>query len=274
MGLGSACRWIDSQLPQFELRDEGPLAWMARLKALGDLAHAGDVLARSSDANHTSGERWLDFATVELDSGEPIRRLIETNPLYVPTAVTALPLLLSGRARPELVEALARQVRRASLPALAWTMLVPTLELCGIEPTAAMYASARSLSPIAQRCPAELIPFDAAYVLAHECMYATRFARALPRWSEAIDLYVRAALPLLAARARAARDPDLWAELALAYRAVTGDRFEGEDILVDAQTPAGNITPVPQLVSIFPRFPHPTQSRTHHTTLVAIMAWA
>ncbi len=244
------------------------------IKALGDLAHGGDTLERMPDRTHAArGTAWLDFAHGELAAGEHIRALIAASPMYAPAAVTFLPFELSGRGNPRLTATLADQVRRAQLPPLAWTMLVPTLELYGIPPTATMRAAARRTSVLANETDAAVMPFDAAYVLAHECMYATRWGREPPRWSERVDDYARRVLPALAMRAAAAADADLLAELALAHHAVTGDALEIWEVLEAAQLPAGNVAPPPQLVTMFPRLPHPQLTRTYHTTLVAIMAW-
>jgi hypothetical protein len=275
VGLAHACSWIETQLPLFALGAGELGARMAMIKALGDLAHGGDVIERMPDRTYAArGTTWLDFAHGELAGGEHIRQLIAVNPMYAPAAVTFLPFELSGRGNPRLTATLAEQVRRADLPPLAWTMLVPTLELYGITPTTMMRVAARRTSILANETEAAVMPFDAAYVLAHECMYATRWGRAAPEWDDRTDTYARRVLPALAERATAAGDADLLAEVALAHHAITGDALDIWDALATAQTPAGNVEPPAQLVTMFPRLPHPRLTRTYHTTLVAIMAWA
>ncbi|HEY0254905.1 MAG TPA: hypothetical protein VGC41_25440 [Kofleriaceae bacterium] len=269
--IEAACAWVEAQLPAFALTPASPSAHMAMLKALGDLAHCGELLSRTPGRERV-GTHWLDRACEWLADGERIHELVARNPIYAPAAATALPLILAGRVRGGLVETLRRQVAIAQLPSLAWTMLVPTLELCGISPSAEMISLARKTSVLAQKSDPARIPFDAAYVLAHECMYATKFSREDPPWDAATTAYACAALVTLEQRARAAADADLWAELAIAYRAVTGTRWL--DTSFFSQTRAGNVEPPAELTSIFPRLPHPRLSRTYHTTLVAIMAWA
>lgn len=269
----AACAWIEANLARFVVAGADVTARMASIKAIGDLAHAADVLERAGDPRGTA---WLTAATAALAGGERIRELIAASPMYAPAAVTFLPFELAGRGNPALIATLAAQVTRAELPPLAWTMLVPTLELYGIAPTAAMRAAAARTSVLANRTPAARLPEDAVYVLAHECMYATRWGRTRPAWDDATSAYAARALPELIDRAIAARDADLLAELVLATHAALDICVAPAawDMLAAAQAPAGNVEPPATLITMFPRLPHPTLGRTYHTTLVAIMAWS
>jgi len=275
--LAAACTWIEGQLDRFTAdRRDGSPGHLASIKALGDLAHGADVLARSPVPELAErGRIWLELAAHRLAGGERIRELIAASPMYAPAAVAYLALELAGRRNPALTATLAAAVTRAQLPPLAWTMLVPTLELLGIAPSAAMHRDARRMSVLASRTPADAMPADAAYVLAHECLYATRWGRDQPRWDDETAGYVAVALPALIERATSARDVDLLAELIAAGHAALGTCVAPQawQTLAAAQTPAGNLEPAP-LVTMFPRLAHPALGRTYHTTLVAIMAAA
>jgi len=272
-----ACAWIETRLGDLAIdRSLDPSRRMAALKAFGDLAHAADILERSAQpALAAIGQRWMELAVRQLAGGERIRELIAAAPIYAPAAVMFLPLHLSGRPCPALYATLAAQIRGAELPPLAWTMLVPSLELYDIEPTAVMRAQARRMSVLAAGTAAALLPQDAAYVLVHECMYATRWGRCPPRWDRDTSAYVAQTLPELIERRTADRDADLVAELILAAHAALGACAAPRawDALLAAQTPAGNVEPLARLVTMFPRLPHPVLTRTYHTTLVSIMAW-
>jgi hypothetical protein len=261
--LERACQWIDSQLAHLGDGDA-----MAVIKAAGDLAHGADFLQRSGHSEIAT--RWMTTASNATAGGDSVRKLIAQNPLYAPALVTLLPLVLSGRVSPNLVAGL-RLPHADELPPLAWVMLVPTLECFGVTPTPEMIERANRISVLAHRTPAHALPADAAYVLAHECLYLTRLGR-----TAMTDAYVEAVLPELAARCVAARDADLLAEIIVAMHIATPACVEQSawQLLAAAQTAAGNVESPTTLPTMFARLQHPALARTFHTTLVSIMAWA
>lgn len=270
--LERACAWIDSRLPSFVV---GRQTDMASIKAVGELAHAADTLARCAQpAFATRGRAWLSHAVGELAGGERVREIVARSPMYAPAAIAYLGAHLAGHDSPRLIAALAGAVRRVDLPPLAWTMLVPTLEIYGIEPSDEMVAAAARMSVLAHRTEPDKLPPDAVYVLAHECLYATRWARVPPPWSAPVLEYVARALPNLIDRFARSRDADLVAELAFAARAVGASvPANAWKVMQAAQTRDGNVIPPEHIETLFPRLPHPTLERTYHTTLVAVMAW-
>src|SRR5207302_5592995 len=137
-------------------------------------------------------------------------------------AVALLGFELSGRRTERLAETLAAHLTPDALPPLAWTLLVPALDVFGVAvPPRARELAART-SVLANRTSGDVMPPDAAYVLAHECMYETRWGRRAPAWSGDIAAYVAVALARLVARASDDRDSDLLAELAFAMHLTSG----------------------------------------------------
>jgi hypothetical protein len=270
-----ACAWVDSQLEHFRV-DRAPVHLMATIKAVAELGHAAEVLGRSARPGAAeTGRRWMDLAWERLDGGETIRQLVAADPQFVPVAITYLPFALAGRVNERLRATVAAQLPRTVMDPLGWTMTVPALAILGVPATPIMEERARPMSVLANRTRPELLPQDAVYLFAHECLYETRWGQRPPGWGATAAEYVLAALPALLERWRAAGDPDVLAELVAALHAVRPGCVPQAawDLIGRAQQPAGNMAPN-RLVTIFPRLPHPVLTRTYHTTLVAIMAWA
>jgi Domain of unknown function (DUF6895) len=275
--LDRACGWVDAHLGEFAVDRAAPaVARMPPVKAVAELAHAAEVLERSEQPGAAAtGRRWMDHAWRQIDGGEVIRELIAADARFVPAVITFLPFHLSGRTSARLTATLAAQLAVAPLDPLGCTMTVPAAQILGARPPPALVAGARPLSVLASRTAPAVLPQDAVYVLVHECLYETRWGRRAPGWDDATAAYVAAALPALIERFTADLDADLLAELALAVHAVSADRVPDPAwaALAGAQVAGGNVEPA-RLVTIFPRLPHPVLTRTYHTTLVAIMAWA
>jgi hypothetical protein len=272
--LARACAWVDAHLASFEV-ERSASALLPSIKAVAELAHAGDYLARTDDPTWSAiGRRWLDFAWGQTAEGELVRAVIATDPRFVPIAITYLPFHLSGRRNDALCATVRAQVGQMKMVPLGWAMTVPALRMLGIEPTAAMEEQGRLISVLADRTPPARLPQDAVYLLTHECAYATSWGRHDPGWDPDTRAYAAAALRDLLGLHR--DDADVTAELVLAVHAVVPDCVPADAwrTLERAQQAAGNVAPPEQLVTIFERHSHPVLTRTYHTTLVAIMAWA
>ncbi len=275
--LDRACAWVTRHLAVFRFgapEVEVGEPFFAELKAIAELAHAGDVLRRAPDGRwHALGDAWLAHAWHAIDQGERIRGLIARDPRLVPAAITFVPFHLAGFACPALVALILAQLARVTMSPLEWALTLPACEILGIPATAPRRAAGRPASVLDRLPPVDEVTRDGAYVLAHECFYATRWGHAPPAYGPEVAAWVAAALPVLVARA--AGDADLLAELAVACR-VTGVAIAPRafDDLTAAQTEDGNLVAPPLATTQHRRFAHPSLPRTYHTTLAAIMAWA
>ena len=272
--MARACAWVDAHLAAFKIVPSAA-ALLPSIKAVAELAHAADYLTRTADRGLAeTGTRWLDFAWAETARGEIIRAVLAADPRFVPTAITYLPFHLSGRRNEALRQTIAAQVRAATMMPLGWAMTVPALRMLGLEATPAMEAAARKISVLAQRTDPARLPQDAAYLLAHECVYASAWGRRATDFAPATARYVEEALPALLARHLA--DADVVAELILAVHATSPVCVEAAawQAIERAQDPSGKVNPTRELVTMFERLSHPVLERAYHTTLVAIMAWA
>lgn len=278
--LPRACRWIEDRLGDFTLArwrgDAADEAFWASLKAIAELAHAGDFLVRTPDAtSRVIGRAWLDRAWDQTERGAAIRRVLAADPRFLPVALTVIPFHLAGLRDAATLDVIRAQLPRTTMSALEWTFVVPALDILGIAAPAAGAQRAREHGILARRPPADTLPQDAAYILAHECFYATSWGHTEARLDAELARYVATALASLVERAIAARDADLLAELILAtrtHRLAVDPR--ALDVVEEAQGPDGNVIPPPRLDTRHRRFVHPTMPRTYHTTLAAIMAWA
>ena len=269
--LERACGWVDAHLRDFTISRSSQDAFWASLKAVAELAHAADFLRRMSDAVwHATGDRWLDLAWREVGRGELIAQAIAKDPRLLPVALTFVPFHLAGLRSARAVDTIASQLPAATLAPLEWTFVLPALAILGIP------APARpTQSVLARRAPAAELSVDETYTLAHECFYVAHWGHVAPAFDDATAAYVAAALPALVDRFRAERDADVLAELVLASQTCrVAVAAEASQAIAAAQAPEGNIVPPPRLVTTHRRFVHPTMSRTYHTTLAAIMAWA
>jgi len=271
MPLRRACSWIDSRLGDFALapaRSDHDEPFWASLKALAELAHAGDFLHRAKDPR---GARWVNHAWQQVRHGELLHEVLAKDPRLLPVILTMIPFHLTAHHHAGVLAIAREHVPRAELSALEWTFVIPALEILGIAVADDIRARGRARSVRHGESPAADLQDDAAYILAHECFYAARWGHASPLPDE----YLASTLPMLVERARANADADLLAEVILASRC-SNIRYDPRvfEVLAAAQTPAGNILPPPRLETQHRRFVHPTMSRTYHTTLAAIMAWA
>jgi hypothetical protein len=271
--VAAACGWVDAQLDVAWAPD----ALLPSLKVAGELGHAADVLARSQVPDWAAtGGRWLDRVSAWLDGGRVVRAVISRDPSLVNAAITFLPLHLQGRTDPELVDLVRAQVARAELHPLAWAVAVPALALLGVDCGPAARARAATISVITNTPPPDRIPLDAMYLLAHEWFYATGWGRGLARATGA-EVYLAAALPTLIARAVALDDPDILVELLLATHFLPGSPCADApawQLVHAAQRTDGSVAARERTPMLVPRLEHPRMSRTYHTTVSAIMAWA
>lgn len=256
-----AAGWIDGRLREFVLapwqRGAQDERFWASLKAVGELAHAGDWLSRTVDP--IRGRRWLDHACREVRDGELLRAVLARDPRFLPAVLVVVPFHLAGRGDPATVDVVRAQLPHATLSDLEWTFVAPALEILGV-------AHDRGRRGLAAGPGA-----DAAYVLAHECFYATRWGHG--RAADEDRAYAARTLPAMIASARS--NVDLLAELVLAACCMEVPIDAGTLEMLDAaQASDGSITPPSHVSTRLPRFAHPTMQRTYHTTLAAIMAWA
>lgn len=276
--LRRACGWVDARLSAFKI-DRTRQWFGASVKAVAELAHGADCLLRASDAPLVAiGRTWMDHAWAELDGGELIREIIAKSPHFAPAAAAFLPFFLSGYRNEMLRATLASQVRRAELGPLHWTMMVPVLRLFEIELAPAMEEAARVLSVLHGKTLASAMPQDAAYILIHECLYASSWGRHALRCDEATTAYLAETLPALVEIYCELGDADSVAELILASHCA-GRPCESERpfaLLAESQTAEGNLVAQDpnSRVTVIRRFEHPRLARTYHTTLAAIMAWS
>lgn len=272
--LSRAVGWIDSRLAKFEIHS--PQALLASLKAVAELAHAADYLLRSEDPRWRAvGGRWLERAWEAIRGGTLVREVIAADPRFVLTSIVFLPFYLCGRRHAGMHAAVAEQIKSVSMGRLEWTLMVPTLDIYGIPYSAAATHEARVISPLANRQEPATMPRDAAYLFAHECLYATRWGHEAPIFDPETAAYVGRALHELVDRFSQVGDADVLAEIILAIHATERGCVDPAiwKILTAAQGEAGNLE-TPEFMSMVPRAEHPHMTRTYHSTLVAIMAWA
>lgn len=272
--LARACRWVDANLTKFAIVAE-PAAVMPTLKAVTEVFHAGDYLARTEAATWKPiGERWKAFAWQQIRGGGLIRDMLATTPRNLPVVAAFVPFHLAGHVDPTVAPLVTKQLSGQIIAPLIWTIIGPALRILGIpwQATGARVGG-KPISMLAWRVAPEIMPQDAVYLLAHECMYATSWGDAPSPLDVETAEYVAAALPVLAERH--AHDADVVAELIIAMHALylPCAAPAAWQVLERAQTRAGNVEGPPPH-SMFRRFPHPCLERTYHTTLAAIMAWS
>jgi hypothetical protein len=278
-GLARAVSWIDRRLDlvRVDHKTTPDNAYLASIKAIAELAHAGDTLTRGGDPGRAAiGARWLETAWSELDGGEALAELIRRDPMFALTAVGFLPFALAGRRCAALEAALAEQTPRVEMAALGWALLVPSLEILGVAAPTGAVERARTASVLAGRPAPDRMATDAVYLFAHECLYASRWGRRPAPFDAELAAYVDAALAQLAGRYAAAGDADVVAELILAGHSL-GRVCAAPEIwsaLDDTQTGDGNLVAPPLSDIRRARLPHPRLGRTYHTTIAAIMAWS
>jgi hypothetical protein len=267
----AACRWVEHRLGDFTISRGSRDAFWASLKAVAELAHAADFLRRMPDAAwHATGDRWLDHAWREVGHGEVIVEVIAKEARFLPVALTFVPFHLAGLRAQRVLDAIAAQLPRAELVPLEWTFVLPALAILELP-----VPSRPMQSVLVRRTPAAELSLDDTYTLAHECFYVARWGHASPSIDAETAAYVADVLPALVERFRGAGDADVLAELVLASRTCGVAVAAGaSEAIAAAQAPEGNVVPPARLVSEHRRFVHATMSRTYHTTLAAIMAWA
>ncbi|MGE0398133.1 MAG: hypothetical protein AB7T06_15635 [Kofleriaceae bacterium] len=272
--LARACQWVDTNLEKFAIGAD-PTAIMATLKATTELFHAADYLVRTDDERWIAiGERWKAYASRQVGEGALVRGMLAASPRNLVALVAWVPFHLAGMPDPGLTPLIIRGLRGQVIPPLIWTIVGPALRMLGIPwQDTGVRVGGKPISMLAWRVSPQVMPQDAAYLLAHECMYVTKWGLEASTLDTTTSVYVAEALPALALRF--AHDADLVAELIMATHALhlpcaSPDAWR---VLERAQTEAGNIDgPAPD--SMFQRFPHPSLGRTYHTTLAAIMAWS
>jgi len=277
--LAAACAWIDARLDRFAADPASPRLLPA-LKAIGELAHAGEILARGAGARAETGRRWLEHGWRAVGGGALIEDVVARAPRNVLAAALVPAFRRAGLDHPPLVGAIARQLPRALLSDEEWAYLVPILGALGVAPPATAPAAAARASILSRRPAPWALPLAGVYQLTHEVFYATAWARDADGLTSAAAAWVRRWLPAWLQLHVEQDDPDLVAELALTARCAGAPVAPAAWALLDAarrddgavRPPAGRRV---DLGAAEPGDPEDEAfARHHHPTLVAIMAWA
>lgn len=272
-GIVLACDWVDGHLDQFAV-ERTPEQLLPSLKAIAELAHAGDLVSRGAVVGpRAHGRRWLEHAWRMLDHGDLLARLISLEPKLVMAATAFLPFHLAGLSHTAIADALGKQHLLAALNIYEWSLTSAALTALGIEQNPDVLENARRGSLLRARIPASRLTLEQIYLLLHECLYRSGWTTK-KRWcNESERSYLDEALPDLAERF--ADDTDVMAEVLLVMHTlpfVCGTPAQWQ-LLEDAQAPSGLVSPPKRRVTAFAS-PDVEFAGSYHTTLVAIMAWA
>jgi Domain of unknown function (DUF6895) len=277
--LAAASAWIDARLAGFTADPASPRLLPA-LKAIGELAHAGEILARGGGERAAIGRRWLDHGWRTLGGGALVLDVVGRTPRNVLAAALLPAFHRAGFAHPALAGAIARQLPRALLSDEEWAYLVPILGAVGVAPPPSAPAAAARASILAGRPAPWTLALAGAYQLAHEVFYATGWAGDPAALAPDAAAYVRRWLPAWLQLHVERADPDLVAELALAARcAGVAVAPAAWALLAGARRDDGAVRPPADrrvdLGADDPSDPAADDRARHlHPTLVAIMAWA
>lgn len=276
--LALACGWVQNHLDEFAIVDRG-IGLVPSVKALTELFHAGDLLARTKDPElNWMGDWWMDFVWEQIHGGALIERMIAMDVRLLPAVATFMGPHIRGRRNESLYATVAAQLEGQRLSPLVSTLLRPTLRILEIEAHPDLFEGP-SRSVLENRPDPMTMTFDEAYMFTHEAFYVTTWGTAPSTLDATTVAWVNGAIPLLAERY--AYDPDLIAELIVASHLLYLPSCVSPrllEIVEAAQRPDGSIV-VPEAVddpstALFKRYRHPRLERTYHATLVAIMAWS
>ena len=277
--LAAACAWMDARLDHLTADPASPRLLPA-LKAIGELAHAGEILARGGGDRAALGRRWLDHGWRALDGGALALDVVGRTPRNVLAAALLPAFRRAGFDHPGLAGAIARQLPRALLSDEEWAYLVPILGAVGVAPPPSAPAAAARASILARRPAPWTLALAASYQLAHEVFYATAWASDPAALAPAAAAYVRRWLPAWLQLYVERANPDLVAELALTARCAGAAVAPAAwTLLAGAQRDDGAVRPPADrrvdLGADDPSDPAADNRARHlHPTLVAIMAWA
>jgi hypothetical protein len=231
------------------------------LKAIAELAHAGEILGRRDPAR---GRRWLEHAWSELDRGAVIAELAAAASRNALLATLLPPFSRAGLDSSEAIDAIDRQLGAALFSGVEWAYLCPVLDGLGIEAPASGRRASASASLLATRPDPWTPVLDAAYQLTHEVFYATVWGGAPDRLDPEAGDYLRRWTPSWIDHRVELGDTDLVAELIMVARiAGVAAPVAAAELVAAAQRADGSIAG-----------PADREVAWHHPTLVAIMAWS
>ena len=275
--LARACQWVQDHLDEFAIEDRG-LGLVPSIKALTELFHAGDLLARTGHPElGWMGEWWMDFVWREIHGGALIERVIAMDVRNLAVVATFLGPHIRGRRNESLLATVAAALDGYRMPPLLSAVMRPTLRILDIEAPPDLFEGP-SRSTLENRPDPAAMTHDEAYLFTHESFYVTTWGTAPSTLDAVTEAWVKRAIPALAERY--ASNPDLIGELITASHllylpCVSPRLFE---IVEAAQTAEGDVvSPEPvedPSTALFKRYRHPRLPRTYHATLVAIMAWS
>lgn len=275
--LARASQWVQDHLDEFAIEDRG-LGLVPSIKALTELFHAGDLLARTNDPElGWMGEWWMDFVWQQIRGGELIERVIAADVRYLPVVTTFMGPHIRGRRNPSLLATVAAQLDGYRMPPVLSAVMKPTLRILDIEAPPELFEEP-SRSVLENRPDPAAMTLDEAYLFTHESFYVTTWGTAPSTLDDTTAAWIGRTIPVLAERY--ASNPDLIGELITAshllYLPCVSPRLF--DIVRAAQRPEGDVvSPEPvedPATALFKRYRHPRLPRTYHATLVAIMAWS
>ncbi len=278
MTLARAVSWVETHLSRFSIDRDASLEWrLASAKAIGELAHTADMLARREDPLREVGERWLSHAWSALEGVAWILPLLESTPRLA-LAASLLPVFHQrGWIEPATITRLHAAMLRAPLDGAELLYAVVSFRRLGVSlPPDVENRAARS-TVLIQRPPPWRLNLLALYQLTHELFYASEWGARAPDLDERALHYARRWIPMWIELAAQSSDTDLVAELLCCHELLGGaDPVESAwAVIARAQAEDGSVTPPPRVVDVrAAAMPDDAFLLRRHTTLVAAMAWS
>ncbi|MFN0253816.1 MAG: DUF6895 family protein [Kofleriaceae bacterium] len=255
--LAKACGWIDARLDLFRERTTRDARWPPSLKSIAELGHAAILVGARGDEERA--QRWLAHAWRAMRDGDAVLDLLAHS---APAIVLLAPFRAAGLVDEDVV---------ATAAARARTMRSTPEEQLYV--TAAL--GDRPAGILAARPPPWSLDLRAAYQLAHEVFYRTRWGLDAHVLDAAEATWLRTWLPVWSQDAMEQLDLDLLAELAIAaHGAGACAEVASWDALRGGQRDDGAMARPPSRRVDFGATGDRDFDEHHHSTLVAIMAWA
>lgn len=277
MMLARAVGWIDAHLSRFAFAADASLEWkLASTKALGELAHTADMLARRDDDLREVGERWISHAWKELDGASWILPLLDAAPRLALVASVLPAFHHRGWVESTTVGRLRDAVSRASLDGTELVYAAASFRALGAPLSPEVEERAARRSVLVQCPPPWRLDLLALYQLTHELFYATDWGAHAPDLGAEAHRYARRWIPMWIEIAARSTDADLLAELLSCHEMIGTDTNEVPwDVLARAQIDDGAVKPPSRSVDVRAAVTPTDEFLAHrHTTLVAAMAWA
>ena len=255
--LAKACTWIDEHLELFHERSTRDLRWPPSLKSIAELGHAAVIIGARGDL--ARAQRWLERGWHALRLGDAVTDLLEVSA----AAVTLLaPFRMAGFVSEELTTRTVARARAARC-----------------TPEEQFYVAAalgeRRAGLLVSRPAPWSLDLRATYQLTHEVFYRTRWATDPDGLDDHETCWLRAWLPVWIQNEVERDDRDVVAELLIAAHAAgtCGDALAWE-VLRRGQRDNGAVVRPANRRTDFGATGNHDFDEHHHSTLVAIMAWA